>query len=210
MSMITPGPRPTTGPWGVDLHAGRQPNAAQWTWLADPNQGGCKFAIMKDDGSFEHLVNESIRRGIEPGAYHFLVRGDVHTQAAAFVTKVRPFLSVMKHQLIGVDIEDSAKHVWKAAERPYDSTLQFLNIVHDQLGIYGDRYSYPSFWNKWKLGEGALAAHYRAWAASYKRDQTWADLDKLFHDEVACWQYGGGPIPGGPGSFDKNLYRGTW
>ena len=214
MSLLTPGPRPTLGPWGVDLHSGRILSGEQWDWL---QANGCKFAWLRVDDAMSRLAKEASKRGIEVGVYAFLHPGSGKDQALHLLAELRRTQTPLgPHGLIAADIEDTTTvggHRWTAAENPAGVVTDFLDTVKRETSIVGFQYTYRSFFKKHNLR--VLSQMYKLWAADYNRDKSWEQLDAFdkngFGAHVDVWQFGGGPIP--PNhvvGVDKNLWRGDW
>lgn len=150
------------------------------------------------DAYCDRFVQTCIRVGKPWGFYHFGRNNDAKKEATYFINNTVNYFGV------GIPVLD-----WEA-DQSVDWVNEFVNVVHDQTGVWPWIYGNP-----WRLEQGGVEPNCGKWAAHYFSDniRTFAQAEaheKPDVDGLMCaWQFtSSGRLNGYSGNLDLNLFFG--
>lgn len=167
-----------------------------------PSVGGvmCKATegIGFVDAYCDKFVQTCIKAGKPWGFYHFGRSNDPKREAAYFINNTVNYFGV------GIPILD-----WEA-DQSVDWVNEFVNVVHDQTGVWTWIYGNP-----WRFEQGDVEPNCGRWGAHYFSDniRTFGQAETHERPEVngllCAWQFtSSGRLNGYSGNLDLNLFFG--
>lgn len=150
------------------------------------------------DGYCDDWVQWCRRNGKPWGFYHFANSNDPMKEAVHFIDNTSNYFGE------GVPVLD-----WEGGQS-VEWVNEFVNIVHDQTGIWPWIYANP-----WRFNQGGVEQNCMRWIASYPDVlRPGLDYDPGEPPEtdglVGCWQYASdGQVPAYPGNLDVNHFFGS-